>query len=73
MTNKDALAILNELHKLPDVKLDRWTAGFLESIDFEVRVGKRNLSPRQGSKLLEVYARITESFCAKPPVNNLQV
>lgn len=61
MKQKDALVVLDELHKLP-ARHDDWTRVFLEDIDFEVRIGKKNLSPKQGAKLMEIYEKTTEGL-----------
>ena len=58
MKQKDALAVLDELHKITH-RTDSWTANFLTSIDFDVRIAKRDLSPKQSAKLMEIYEKAT--------------
>lgn len=60
MDNKGAIALLDELGKLPDFRPNPWTKKFLESLDFTIKIENKVLTSKQTAKLLEIYEQATE-------------
>ena len=64
MKSADAVKFLDEIHKINQRGMfhpNAWTENFLTNVDFDARVGKKDLSPKQGAKLKEVYQQATEA------------
>lgn len=57
MTNKEALQILDEIHKNKSFHPDEWECKFLEDLSFYATIGSIKISEKQSKLLQKLYRK----------------